>query len=1305
MRQTVFSIKRLLISVLTFLFVIGAWAQDMLSTPLTLEATTSGDITFNLTLAYGTDPSVMNAIEYQKNGGEWTAYTWGDAIPVAVGDKVAFRGDNVKYYGNGNPSYNSHIASTADVYVYGNMMSLIHASDFATNYEMTGDWNFADLFKLPTENPWDPPVTVTTIKSHPSNDIVLPATTLTNYCYAGLFAGCKFITRAPELPATTMAVGCYVEMFRATGLVSAPALPTTVFTPYSYDDEGEHGSIDCYMQMFQDCTSLTTAPELPATTLVHGVYQNMFQGCTSLTTAPALPATDLTGGDQCYTAMFKGCTSLVTAPALPATTLAEDCYHRMFEGCTSLQKAPVLPAPTITGQVYGGMFDGCTSLNYVKCLAVNIVDTSHGEDATTDCWLANVAATGTFVKAGEADWSVKTKTGEALNGIPAGWTVLNDGEDFVASDTPLTLETIEDNTDIIVTNPMGLTIEYSTDGGTTWESKSDAIGLVELASGTIVQFRGDNAAYSTNGLSSGSTTIDCSKDVYIYGNVMSLINSTSFATLTAFSADYALGALFYGNKYLKNHDTKDLVLPATTLTRGCYRGMFSGNSGMTKAPVLPATTLMPQCYYFMFNGCSGITTAPELPATTLADSCYTTMFQACGLTKAPVLPATTLAKECYMNMFRSCQSLTMAPELPATALSEGCYKYMFHSTALTKAPVLSATTLAPSCYFGMFVNCASLTEAPELSATQLEKSCYLGMFYNSGLTKAPQLPALTLAPTCYKQMFVGCASLTDVPTLPATTLDESCYEEMFKNCTSLVNAPDLAATTLATTCCNYMFSGCTALTKAPVLPAKTLASQCYQRMFEGCTALETAPELPATELAELCYNDMFWECTGLKNAPKLPATELVDYCYTMMFLGCSSLEKAPDLPAVTLTPGCYEHMFMNCNKLNYVKCLATDLGDDSSTDGWLTNVAAVGTFVKAPEADWSTKGTTERQGTWDDPDSEETTIFVHGIPAGWTVENYEVTTADITIGKNGKTTFCGTQALDFSYSDEVKAFIATGFDKTEGTIWMTRVKDVPAGVPVMVKGTAEKTYHVPVTEGGSSYYKNMFVGNTTGEIMSIGETSEDGQYVNYYMSGGQFKSVKTSANIGANKCYLQLPATFAAEATGEGCQVKIAASGKSSFAAPYDLDFTSLNDDVKAFTATGYDAGTKTIWLTRVRKVQKGEGLLLKGTGGETYTIPSSGVQAAYENMIVGNIGDDITINGTSDDGTLTNYYLKGGTYMSVSVSANIGTNKSYLQLPTSMLAGAAGARSEEAPSSSDVLGDLDALGDLDNLGIPSTCH
>ena len=282
----------------------------------------------------------------------------------------------------------------------------------------------------------------------------------------------------------------------------------------------------------------------------------------------------------------------------------------------------------------------------------------------------------------------------------------------------------------------------------------------------------------------------------------------------------------------------------------------------------------------------------------------------------------------------------------------------------------------------------------------------------------------------------------------------------------------------------------------------------------------------------------------------------------------------------------------------------------------------------------------------------------------------------VSIGSNGKTTFCGDKDLDFSGFEDLKAFIATGFDKESGTIWLTRVKDVPAGVPVMIKGEADKSYEVPISGGGSSYYKNMFKGNTSGETVVINETEEDGKYQNYYMKGGQFVSVKGTAKIGNYKCYLRLPANFEAESTGESLKVKIAASGKSSFAAPYDLDFTDFGDDLKAFTATGYDKGTKTIWLTRVMKVQKGEGLLLKGTGGETYTIPSSGIQASYMNMFVGNTsGGDLEVGEKSADGEWTNNYLKSGTYMSVVGNVNIGNNKSYLQLPTEMLAAARGSR------------------------------
>lgn len=467
MKQKVTLFKRVLLSLMALLSIFAeAKAQDMLSTPLTFEAINEGDITFSISYAYN-HPVVLTPVEYKINDGSWTTYsswpadaasitnstgnwpvTFGDAIHVSAGDKVSFRGNNASYYGNGT-GYNAYISSTANVYVYGNVMSLIDATNFATLKTLTGNWNFGYLFSLPKEHAYDPPITVTTIKSHPTKDIVLPATTLTDNCYWAMFAGCKGITRAPELPATTMTGSCYTQMFRATGLTAAPALPATVMQPYSFDPATgveTLGSIDCYMQMFQDCTDLTVAPELPATTLTHGVYQNMFEGCTSLVNAPALPATDLTGADQCYTAMFKGCTSLlnapalpaatldqwcymemfsgctslVNAPALPATTLATDCYHRMFEGCTSLTTTPELPAPTLVEGCYSSMFSGCTSLNYVKCLATNI-----SANYCTTSWLDGVAAAGTFVKAeGMEAWPVGPQ-GEpsTVNGIPSGWTV------------------------------------------------------------------------------------------------------------------------------------------------------------------------------------------------------------------------------------------------------------------------------------------------------------------------------------------------------------------------------------------------------------------------------------------------------------------------------------------------------------------------------------------------------------------------------------------------------------------------------------------------------------------------------------------------------------------------------------------------------------------------------------------------------------------------------------------------------------------------------------------------------------------
>ena len=198
---------------------------------------------------------------------------------------------------------------------------------------------------------------------------------------------------------------CFKKLFNlCTSLSSAPELPATTITE------------DCYWYMFEGCSNLISAPDLPAKTLTKSCYADMFSKCTSLTSAPELPATTL--AEYCYSFMFYGCTSLASAPELPATTIEDYCYMAMFAGCTSLTSAPVLPAPLLVQECYYQMFANCRNINYVQCLATDI----SASECLTD-WLVNVSPTGIFAKAaGMNDWPT------GASGIPQGWTVISEDD-------------------------------------------------------------------------------------------------------------------------------------------------------------------------------------------------------------------------------------------------------------------------------------------------------------------------------------------------------------------------------------------------------------------------------------------------------------------------------------------------------------------------------------------------------------------------------------------------------------------------------------------------------------------------------------------------------------------------------------------------------------------------------------------------------------------------------------------------------------------------------------------------------------
>ena len=194
--------------------------------------------------------------------------------------------------------------------VQGNIMSLLYGDNFIGQTNLSGkEWAFNYLFRY-------------SYYLTNAENLILPATTLSDYCYNQMFWECKLLTNAPRvLPALTL-------------------------------------KSNCYWGMFAGCKSLTTAPSLPATTLAEDCYCNMFNGCTSLTTAPQLPATTL--ADDCYSGMFINCKNLTTAPTLPATTLAIRCYNDMFNGCNILNSITCLATDISAEACTGGW------LNYVS---------------------------------------------------------------------------------------------------------------------------------------------------------------------------------------------------------------------------------------------------------------------------------------------------------------------------------------------------------------------------------------------------------------------------------------------------------------------------------------------------------------------------------------------------------------------------------------------------------------------------------------------------------------------------------------------------------------------------------------------------------------------------------------------------------------------------------------------------------------------------------------------------------------------------------------------------------------------------
>ena len=229
-----------------------------------------------------------------------------------------------------------------------------------------------------------------------------------DYCFARLFEGCS-------------------------SLVTAPMLPAKVLKP------------SCYRDMFAKCTALTTAPKFRAETLAESCCFEMFDDCKGLVNVSDFPDIEL--ADFCFNTMFKGCKALTTAPSLPSKKLAKACYSNMFKNCTSLEHAPDLPAVMLEESCYTRMFEGCSKLSSIN---IKAVDWSTDKKAT-EYWVLNVGVNGIFY----CPDNLEIKNGNSA--MPNGWTVISNGT--VEDPRPLlSAPTLSKTGQIIIGDELLLTI-------------------------------------------------------------------------------------------------------------------------------------------------------------------------------------------------------------------------------------------------------------------------------------------------------------------------------------------------------------------------------------------------------------------------------------------------------------------------------------------------------------------------------------------------------------------------------------------------------------------------------------------------------------------------------------------------------------------------------------------------------------------------------------------------------------------------------------------------------------------------------
>ena len=566
--------------------------------------------------------------------------------------------------------------------------------------------------------------------------------TMGKYCFYWLFMPSSTDNRNDIVDAselilpTTTSEACYQDMFTRCNIVHAPKLPATSLAEKSY-----YG-------MFSGCIHLVDDIILPATRLSNNCYRSMFKGCTSLPSAN-IYASQFLETAYYRRDMFRNCSNfntlilpnLINAPSTSDTTwlisvAATGTVYQNAEATWDKSTASMGIPKGWTVETYTTMYNiSLFTTNVLKCTLSGGGLYSSGDTVTLTAtpetgymireWYDNdtqqpIQVQGnsyTFQATEDRNITVRVSAIEnptiTANVSPQGLATITGGGTYDLGDTvTLTVSNIDENYvfdewyDNNAQQPIqvqGYTYTFTAEFDRSITAKLRALQNSDYL--TITAIQDSSISFSQYGIPTS---------VFYYQ-----LNNGQFTQVTPSTIiplQEGDTVRFKGNNEssfnTRNNGWRFNVVGETTVS-GHITALFN---------ISHPNNISEYAFKELFKGCSGIKDASGLILPTVtAEGCFYSMFSDCeNMVHAPQVLATTIERESCCAMFYDCEKLEDDVYLPATEIKYDGARQMYHHCARITYAELGFSNLAnyacyglfEFCYYLQFIELTNLTTSP-----------------------------------------------------------------------------------------------------------------------------------------------------------------------------------------------------------------------------------------------------------------------------------------------------------------------------------------------------------------------------------------------------------------------------------------------------------------------------------------------------------------------------------------------------------------------------------------------------------------